>query len=127
MYLTYDEYLDMGGAEIEEEVFNRHIARANATITRMTHGRILNESPVRESVKCAAFELANAIHADSQVGAVGREIASMSNDGVGVSFVTGSQSGAAASAHRHAAIVREYLEFERDANGTLLLYVGVDA
>jgi hypothetical protein len=126
MYLTYDEYKVMGGG-MDESSFNRCITRTNAIITRMTHGRILNESPVRESVKCAAFELVNAIHADAQIGAVGREIASMSNDGVSVGFVTGSQSCAAASAHRHAAIVREYLEFERDANGTLLLYVGVDA
>jgi hypothetical protein len=126
MYLTYDDYVGMGG-NIDVLDFNRHMARANATITRMTHGRILNESPVRESVKYAAYDLVNAIYADAQAGANGREIASVSNDGVSISFVGENLSGAAAAAQRYAMIVRSYLEYESDANGTLLLYAGVDA
>ena len=124
--LTYAEYKEMGG-NIDESNFNRHIARASATITRMTHGRILNESPVRDSVKYAAFDLVNAICVDAQAGADGREIAAMSNDGISVTFATGGQSGAISAAQRYAAIVRGYLESETDANGTMLLYAGVDA
>jgi hypothetical protein len=130
MYLTYDEYLDMGGREIEEEVFARHMARANATITRMTHGRILNESPVRDSAKYAAYDLVNAIQADESLGGVasGREIAAMSNDGVSVTFASGSGgNGVADCSVRYANIVREWLTFEVTDRGIPLLYAGVDA
>jgi hypothetical protein len=126
MYLTFNEYMDMGG-KVAESDFNRFMVRANATISRMTHGRVLNESPVRTSVKYAAYELVNAMYADAQMGADGREIASMSNDGMSVSFAVGGQSGASSAAQRYAFIVRSYLEYEVDANGTMLLYAGVDA
>lgn len=124
MYLTYDEYLDMGGKEIDEEVFDRYNARTNATITRMTHGRILNESPVRNSVKYAAYDLVTAFLADESLGAIaaGREIAAMSNDGVSMTFASG-----ASSSVRYAGIVREWLGAEATSNGVPLLYVGVDA
>ena len=123
-YLTYDEYKDMGGSITDAAVFDRCMARAAATITRMTHDRVLNEYPVRPAVKYAAFDLVNTIHTDAQNGAEGREIASMSNDGVSVSFVSG---GTATAAQRHGSIVRQYLEWEVDVRGTPLLYVGVDA
>lgn len=120
MYLTFDEYKDMGGA-IQESAFKRHAARADALITRMTHGRILNESPVRECVKYAAFDLVSAIAADSQMGIDGYDIASMTNEGMSITFA-----GAATSARRYAQIVQSYLDAQFDANGTPLLYVGVD-
>lgn len=123
-YLTYEEYMSMGGSITDEAAFNRCIIRASATISRMTHDRVADESPVRPAVQYAAFDLVNAIHADSQNGSDGREIASMSNDGVSVTFVP---SGTATAAQRHSTIVRSYLERETDRNGTLLLYAGVDA
>ena len=123
-YLTYDEYKDMGGSITDAAVFDRCMARAAATITRMTHGRVLNETPVRPAVKYAAFDVVNTFHTDAHNGAEGREIASMSNDGVSVSFVSGST---ATAAQRHGSIVRQYIEWEVDMRGTPLLYVGVDA
>lgn len=45
MYLTFEEYKGMGGT-VDENAFRRSEMRASALITRMTHGRILNESPV---------------------------------------------------------------------------------
>ena len=125
-YLTFFEYKSMGGAIAEESAFMRHNARAYAIITRMTHGRILNESPVRDAVKYATFDLINAINTDVLGGSDGREIASASNDGVSVSYVSGGSNAAAAIAQRYSAIVRQYLEYETDKNGTLLLYAGVD-
>lgn len=121
MYLSFDEYKDMGGI-IGEGAFKRCAMRADAMITRMTHGRILNESPVRECVKYAAFDLVSAIAADMQTGADGQDIASMSNDGMSVTFTAGSS-----TARRHAQIVRSYLDTQTDANGIPLLYAGVDA
>lgn len=126
-YLSHYEYKNLGGTIADVLVFERYLSRAAGLITRMTHGRVLNESPVRNAVKYAAFDLVNVIHADAQNGADGREIASMSNDGMSVTYVPGASNAAAAAAHRHGTIVRQYLEWEMDANGTPLLYAGVDA
>jgi hypothetical protein len=120
-YLTHYEYKNMGGTITDALVFERYMSRADAIITRMTHGRILSESPVRSAVKDAAFNLVSVIYADAQNGADGREIASMSNDGMNVSYVS------ITTAQRYSSIVRQYLEWETDKNGTPLLYAGVDA
>ena len=121
MYLAFDEYKGMGGT-IDENAFKRCAMRAEALITRMTHGRIQNESPVRECVKYAAFDLVSAIASDMQMGADGRDVASMSNDGVSITFAT-----ADTAARRYAQIVRSYLDTQTDARGIPLLYAGVDA
>lgn len=126
-YLTHYEYKNMGGTIADVLVFERYMTRASAIISRMTHGRVLNESPVRAAVKNAAFDLVSVIHADAQNGADGREIASMSNDGMSVSYIPGATNAAAATAQRYAGIVRQYLEWETDGNGIPLLYAGVDA
>lgn len=127
MILEFDEYSDMGGVIQDEAAYKRHAARAEATIDRMTHGRIRNEFPVRESVKYAAFDLIESMFADAQSAEGGREIASMSNDGMSISYVQGGGTVQQERARRYAGIVREYLECETDANGTALLYAGVDA
>jgi hypothetical protein len=126
-YLTHYEYKNMGGTIADVLVFERYMSRADAIITRMTHGRILNESPVRSAVKNAAFDLVSVIYADTLNDADGREIASMSNDGMSVTYVQGASNPAAAMAQRYSGIVRQYLDWEVDANGTPLLYAGVDA
>ena len=126
-YLSFYEYKNMGGTITDVLVFERYLSRTSAIITRMTHGRVLNESPVRPAVKNAAFDLINVIHADTQNGADGREIASMTNDGMSVSYIPGASNAAAATAQRYGSIVRQYLDWETDANGTPLLYAGVDA
>lgn len=127
MYLTYDEYYDMGGAMTDEDAYARHAARADAIINRMTHGRIKDESPVRPCAMYAAFALIEAMHSDSIAASDGREIASMTNDGMSVTYTNGGSSATIERNKRYAGIVREYLEYETDANGTLILYAGVDA
>ena len=126
MYLTYDRYKELGG-QIPQEQYPLYAARADAIITRMTHGRIRQENPVRACVQYAAFALAEAIHTDVHQGADGREIASVSNDGVSVAYVSGGLSGAAEQIQRYTSVARAYLEYETDANGVFLLYAGVDA
>jgi hypothetical protein len=125
MYITYEEYVDMGGS-VSEGAFNRLETKARAAVDRVTFGRLKNESPMRDAVRYCMFDLINAANADDSAGAItaGREIAAMSNDGISVSFA--SSGGASASvAARQAAIVREWLAAETDAYGTPLLYAGV--
>ena len=122
MYLTHDEYLDMGGNIDEEDVFKRFELKARAQIDRVTFGRLVNESPVRESVKNCMYDLVSTAAADEQLGAssYGRDVASMSNDGVSISFSTGK-----GAASRYNSIVRMWLANEVTACGLPLLYAGV--
>ena len=130
-YLDQAEYLEMGGTipEDDELRYQRLESRASHAIDRATHGRIKGEKPVRNAVKFCVYEMIERYASDeAMVGMSGREIASMSNDGVSVSYVSGaSASGGSASALRDAESIRAWLMDEVDGNGTPLLYAGVDA
>lgn len=127
MYLSHDDYKSMGGTIEDAALYKRYAARADALLDRMTHGRVSDETPVRPCMQYAAFALIDAMHSDAQSGAEGREIASVSNDGVSVSFTAPASAASAGSAARYAGIARQYLEWETDSSGTLLLYAGVEA
>lgn len=127
MYLTYDDFIRMGG-DMEDALFPRFEMKARKRIDAMTFGRLQGESEVRECVKHCMFELVQAMHEDeTNVGFSGREISSMSNDGVSVTYVTGNaQTGAQnGSGARYAGIVRAWLTGETDACGNNILYAGV--
>lgn len=119
MFLNYDDYAEMGG-RLSEAQFGALELRARQLINRMTHGRIADEAPVRACVKYAMLELIGAMAADR--GRSGREVAAMSNDGVSVTFASGSST----PVSRYAVIVRSWLEGETDGRGVPLLYCGVD-
>lgn len=130
-YLDQAEYLEMGGTITEDDElrYQRLESRASHAIDRATHGRIKGEKPVRNAVKFCVYEMIERYVSDeAMAGMSGREIASMSNDGVSVSYVSGaSASGGSASALRDAESIRAWLLDEVDGNGTPLLYAGVDA
>lgn len=127
MYLTYDEYKGMGGS-MDAALFPRFELKARKRIDVITFGRLQGEKDVRECVKHCMFELVQAMHEDEvNVGFSGREISSMSNDGVSVTYAsgnsqTGTQNGSGA---RYADIVRTWLMGETDAYGNNILYAGV--
>ena len=130
-YLDQAEYLEMGGTITEDDElrYQRLESRASHAIDRATHGRIKAEKPVRNAVKFCVYEMIERYASDeAMAGMSGREIASMSNDGVSVSYVSGaSASGGSASALRDTESIRAWLMDEVDGNGTPLLYAGVDA
>lgn len=128
MYLTNDEYINMGSTlELEDEVFARLEMQARRAIDRATHWRVQNENPVRESVKYCMYDLISTIYADENLSnfSAGRDIASMSNDGVSISFASsGSESAAQSMQTRLNAIIRTWLTGETTASGIHLLYAG---
>ena len=127
MYLTYDEYTGMGGS-MDAALFPRFELKARKRIDAMTFGRVMHDDPVRECVRMCMFELVNAMHEDeTNTGFSGREISSMSNDGVSVTYATGdSRTGAQnGSGARYAGIIRAWLAGETDGCGINLLYAGV--
>ena len=122
MYLEYGDYAQMGG-ELEPDVYERLAAKAERLIDRATHARLKAVSTVPMCVKYCIMELIDAIHADESMGSMsaGREISSMSNDGVSVSFT------AMAASARYMAIIHGWLDGETTEAGVHLLYAGCDA
>lgn len=125
MILTHEHYLEMGGAIADAALFARLSARAEGMLHRLTHGRMRDEDPARPCAQYAAYALIEAMRADEQMDAGGREIASMSNDGVSVSYAVEGDA-QRARARRYEGIVREYLAYEYDRHGTALLYAGCE-
>lgn len=128
MYLEYNDYAQMGG-ELEPDVYERLGAKAERLIDRATHGRLQRMAEVSKPVKYCIMELIGALQADESLGgmAAGREISSMSNDGVSVSFASSGASGAMAASARHMAIISGWLDGEVTEDGVHLLYAGCDA
>ena len=122
MYLEYGDYAQMGG-ELDPDVYERLAAKAERLIDRATHARLKAQASVPDGVKYCIMELIDAIQADESMGGMsaGREISSMSNDGVSVSFT------AMAASARYMEIIRQWLDGDTTEAGVHLLYAGCDA
>ena len=90
MFLTYEQYVEMGGtlAEADFGVLER---RARGYINLVTHNRIAGETAedgtVRKNVEYAMFDLIGLQQREDESAQAGADgIASMSNDGVSVSY-----------------------------------------
>lgn len=128
MYLTYAEYsASPFNGELEEETYTLLEYRARKAIDLATHNRIADETPVRDAVKYAMFELITllAASADAEKAAAGG-ISSMSNDGVAITYGGAGASAAATAAVMQADVLKRYLAMETTDDGTPLLYAGVD-
>lgn len=124
MYLTYEEYAEMGGIA-DAAIYPRLEMKARRLIDYGTHNRLTDENPVRESVRHCMYELIQMLYADeSATGGSGREIASISNDGVSIAY-TDAQNGGSATV-RYMNYIRVWLAGELSASGVALLYAGVD-
>ena len=127
-YLTYDEYEQMGG-QLSEAAFSTLEFRASKAVDMLTHGRVADEQPVREAVKLAVYALVIEMDADEKRAAAydGREVQSMSNDGVSVTFSAVAAGGDAARAQnaRYNNVLKAFLFGEVTEDGVPLIYAGV--
>lgn len=128
MFLTYEQYVEMGGT-LDEAAFNTNERRARAYINLMTHNRIKDEIPVRECVKNAVYDLIEVLsqeadNANNAVAGVSRK----SNDGVSVTYANWTTVNRYWNTRKRKLLV-EYLADETvTINGELvpLLYGGVE-
>lgn len=114
MYLSYDEYQSMGGS-VSDTAFTNLEYKAGKRIDMATHGRIKDEKEPREAVKRLCFELIS-----FYATGAGNGMASASNDGVSVAFLSGE-----ASAKQETNLIKQYLIGELCNDGTPILYLGV--
>lgn len=123
--LTHNRYAELGGT-CDHMDFVRYVAKAEALIHDVTHGRLDGDDPIPDSVEFAVFDIVNAMHEDALNGSATREITSMSNDGVSVTYAASGLKPSAAISAKYMSIVRGYLRNETDSHGTMLLYCGVN-
>ncbi len=133
MYLTFDEYTEMGGT-LDEAAFNDLSFEAESVVNWWTFNRLQKETEIPVVVKKCVFKLVNLINdqqkamiLDTQSSTtVQANIASESNDGVSTSYNTLSAKEAVDTIeHKLKTIVNQYLQGVRDSLGHKLLYRGI--
>lgn len=126
MYLSFNDYAEMGGLIEDDIIYARLEAKARSHVDRLTFGRLIGAEIISEAVRYCMYDLIAALAADENLGGIsaGRDIASMNNDGVSVSFAS---SGGKSANTRYAAIIRAWLASETALGGIPLLYAGVCA
>ena len=136
MYLTYDEYVNMGGTELEEATFQQLEFEARTIIDWWTFNRLQNEKEYPEAVKRCVMKLlslllvkqtAMVVDGQSDAGGVTKAgIASESNDGVSASYNTLSAKDAVDTiGDELSATIRMYLSNVKDSLGRKVLYRGL--
>ena len=137
MYLTYDEYISMGGNTLDETTFEQLEFEARTVVDWWTFNRLQHEMEYPEAVKRCLYKLITLIYdrqtammVDSQTNINSSVkqagIASESNDGVSTSYNTLSAKEAVDTLKNELQdAVRMYLTGVRNSLGQLLLYRGV--
>ena len=120
-YLTYEEYINMGG-ELNETAFKRNIDRACGVVKNATHERIEAMQSVPREVKALCRELVEYFAANFGSSK------QISNHSQSVGGVSESESFVIRSADERAGevddMIKDYLLNVNDDNGTPLLYRG---
>ena len=133
MYLTYEEYLNMGGT-LDEAAFDNYLIDAEMLIDWYTFNRLENETVIPEKVKKCVYKLISLADMKSKAFVLGREVngegnasvASQSNDGVSISYNTISASQALDLIKSDAEnIIKQYLNGVVNSLGRKLLYRGI--
>lgn len=133
MYLTYDEYTNMGGT-LEQSAFNDFEFEAESSIDWYTFNRLKNDTEYPEALKRCVYALIKlgALKANAMnLGDTGDEnssgtIASQSNDGISVSYNILSASDAYKLAEDEVGnTIKRYLNGVTNQLGRKLLYRGL--
>lgn len=133
MYLTYEEYLNMGGT-LDEAAFDNYLIDAEMLIDWYTFNRLENETVIPEKVKKCVYKLISLADMKSKAFVIGREVngdgnasvASQSNDGVSISYNTISASQALDLLKSESEnIIKQYLNGVVNSLGRKLLYRGI--
>jgi hypothetical protein len=112
LYLEFSEYQSWGG-KLSETEFGRAEYAARKKIDSMTSNRLIDEDPIRESVRRLVMELIERKYCGSLKG---EDWTSVSNDGRGGSLESNKS--------KAEALIREYLGEEKTEEGILLINPG---
>ena len=91
-YLTYAEYLGLGGSAIGETSFNLLEFEARNQIDLRTHNRLVDVETIPQKVKICDFHLIEKINSYVEAtSSIGGNVASENTDGYSISYVTANQ------------------------------------
>lgn len=138
MYLTFEEYLEMGGT-LDETIFSDIAYEADSYVDWYTFNRLWNEEEIPERVKKCIYHIIGLIQkemdlnlddtsaADSGTEKTGTgQIASQSNDGVSISYNIISAKDAIEMARKDVDnTIKRYLQGVTNSLGRKLLYRGI--
>ena len=136
MYLTYEEYTNMGGT-LDETTFQDYEFRARAKVDWYTFNRLQNEEEYPEAVKRCVYALIKYIRLLEQSmmvsdtsadGTTSAGVTSQSNDGVSISYnVISASEGVELANKSISEVINMYLQGVTNSLGHKLLYRGVYA
>lgn len=92
-YLTYEEYVNLGGSPFGEMPFNILEFEARRQIDIRTQNRLKNVSVIPDEVKMCTYKLINSInnYSNNENNASSNNIANESIDGYSVSYISPSE------------------------------------
>lgn len=123
-YLTYDEYVELGGT-LDETPFNILELEAQKNIDKYTLGKLQNLDEQINEVKICEFKLVGLLNTYNSYESRDKSISSENIDGYSISYSQGIESVSKAKVNEIKAIVKEFLAECRLEDGTPYLYVGV--
>lgn len=123
-YLTYDEYLQLGGT-LDETPFNILELEARKNIDKYTFGRLQNLEEQCNEVKVCEYRLINALNAYAISENQNKGVLSENTDGYSVSYGQASENTSMAKISETRGIIKTYLAECKLEDGTPYLYVGV--
>ena len=132
MYLTYEEYQQMGGT-LDETAFNDLEFEAECVINYYTFNRLKKETSWGKEVKLCMMYLIkniqigrNALDGSASNDTSAKSIASQSNDGVSISYNVLSQADIVDEAKKQQeTTIHRYLNGVVNSLGQLVLYRGL--
>ena len=124
-YLTYDEYVELGGS-LAETSFSILEFEARQSIDKYTFGRLKDLDEQNQEVKMCVYRLINIINSYKELEVQNKAYSSESIDGYSLSFTTPSRATAEAKTGEIKDIVKEYLVDCKLDDGTPYLYCGAD-
>jgi len=127
-YLTYQEYLDLGGSQIEELPFNLLEFEARRQIDIKTFNRLKECDEIPQEVKLCDNKLINSImkYAENKLKVESNDIKSENTDGYSISKITPDMIKDIIESHKSDIddIIRTYL-LGVVVNGEHVMYCGV--
>lgn len=123
-YLTYDEYLQLGGT-LDETPFNILELEARKNIDKYTFGRLQNLEEQCNEVKVCEYRLINALNAYAISENQNKGVLSENTDGYSVSYGQASENTSMAKISETRGIIKTYLAECKLEDGTPYLYAGV--
>ena len=120
IYLTFEEYADMGGI-LELTAFNRNIDRACSIIDNAIRHRLDSAKEVSRKVKACTRDLIEYLAKNEEIGIVTSRSQSAGGVSESESYATKTADDVYGDIQN---ILYDYLVSETDENGTPLLYRG---